>query len=305
MMETARIRRAGYPIRHSYTEFVQRYRYLTPGIGPAHKVNCVDATRRICEKILITMPDYQLGQTKLFLKDAHDIFLEEERSRIYLHHILILQRGFRRVIFKKWIQKHRNAAIVIQRNWRARGFRRDFLIMKKGFYRLQACIQSRQSAFLFSRIRKCVINIQALCRGFLTRKKLKGRITEKSQRLQELVILRRQEEIEFKRSGNTNWEDDAKINFMARFADLSRQYDTRQPAIIENRHQINIEEDNKVVDDVFGFLSMPEAEMVRPKQVNGIRNMISSFEAQSKVKKIVPSKLLSRPVKVYTYESRY
>jgi len=38
MMETIRIRRAGYPIRHSFTEFVERYRFLIPGIPPSHKV---------------------------------------------------------------------------------------------------------------------------------------------------------------------------------------------------------------------------------------------------------------------------
>lgn len=38
MMETIRIRRAGYPIRHTFKEFVERYRFLIPGIAPAHKV---------------------------------------------------------------------------------------------------------------------------------------------------------------------------------------------------------------------------------------------------------------------------
>jgi myosin-7 len=39
MMETIRIRRAGYPIRHTFREFVDRYRFLINGIPPAHKVS--------------------------------------------------------------------------------------------------------------------------------------------------------------------------------------------------------------------------------------------------------------------------
>lgn len=37
MMETIRIRRAGYPIRYTFAEFVDRYRVLMPGVKPAFK----------------------------------------------------------------------------------------------------------------------------------------------------------------------------------------------------------------------------------------------------------------------------
>jgi myosin heavy subunit len=39
MMETIRIRRAGYPIRHTFREFVERYRFLISGCPPPHRVN--------------------------------------------------------------------------------------------------------------------------------------------------------------------------------------------------------------------------------------------------------------------------
>lgn len=68
MMETIRIRRAGYPIRHTFMEFIDRYRFLLPGIGPAHKVpDCKALTARICSAVLGKV-DYQLGKSKVFLK---------------------------------------------------------------------------------------------------------------------------------------------------------------------------------------------------------------------------------------------
>lgn len=68
MMETIRIRRAGYPIRHTFLEFVERYRFLISGVGPAHKVtDCKLVTSKICSQVL-GKADYQLGKTKVFLK---------------------------------------------------------------------------------------------------------------------------------------------------------------------------------------------------------------------------------------------
>lgn len=46
MMETIRIRRAGYPIRHTFREFVERYRFLINGCPPAHKVRRVATVLR-------------------------------------------------------------------------------------------------------------------------------------------------------------------------------------------------------------------------------------------------------------------
>lgn len=315
MMETARIRSAGYPIRHGYREFVERYRHLAIAIGPAHKVDCRAAAKKICAHVLPPQSDYQFGETKIFLKDVHDIFLEAERTRVYLKYILVLQRGFRRVIFKKWIRKHREAAIMIQKTWRGRGYRKNFLAIRQGMHRLQACIRSRQLTYTCSRAKKTITGIQAHCRGYLTRHRVRGRLAEKSIRLQELLVLRANEEREFRRAGNANWEMDAKVNYMQRYAELSREFDGRRNngATVEvtrvdvnTSHNINYEEDRKAVELMFNFLPQsPEMEVrSKKKTTNGVSKMINSFEAISKVKKKVPTKLLSAPVNFYTYESR-
>jgi myosin VIIa len=67
-METISIRRKGYPIRHLFRDFIDRYRLLTPGIGPAH---CESDGRLAAEKIckaILTSEDYQIGKSKVFLK---------------------------------------------------------------------------------------------------------------------------------------------------------------------------------------------------------------------------------------------
>lgn len=321
MMETAKIRRAGYPVRHTYKGFVDRYRFLLPGIAPAHKVDCLKMTRRICEALLKGEEPYQFGHTKVFLKDSHDTVLETERNRVYLKHILLLQRNFRRLIFRRFIRKHRQAAITIQTCWRAYGPRRRYRVMRQGYARLQACIRSRQLAFAFSRNRKLVTGLQALMRGFLTRRLIRSRLTERARRLQDLALLKAQEEQQFKRTGTKTWQEDAERNYQERVRQMHVQLAMDKEATnhvpllsseeLQRRHNMSIEKDNDVVDDLFKFLSetSPEPEP-KHKENNGgtnalgVSKMLLFFEEKSRNKKHVPSKLLSHPVNYYSYESR-
>ena len=67
MMETITIRKRGYPIRHSFEHFVDRYRVLLSGVGPSSQEDCRAASERICEHVL-KEEDFQLGKNKVFLK---------------------------------------------------------------------------------------------------------------------------------------------------------------------------------------------------------------------------------------------
>nr|XP_029708948.1 myosin-VIIa-like isoform X1 [Aedes albopictus] len=261
MMETAKIRKAGYAIRHSYHEFVARYRHLGKNIGPAHKVDCIIASKQICTHVLASIPDdYQFGKTKIFLKESHDALLESERSRVYLHYVVLIQRAFRRVLFFKFIRRYRWAATTIQKHWRARGYRSNYLIMVKGYRRLQAVVKSRELTYKFGRLREAIVHLQAHCRGYLTRKNLRDKITHKAKRMNELLALKRREELQFKQSGNKRWREDAEHNYWMRVDELNQELaleaEMRKPVeVIQPYQSIDVEENNKMLDDVFGFLN--------------------------------------------------
>ncbi|XP_031774262.1 myosin-VIIa-like isoform X1 [Apis florea] len=169
MMETIRIRRAGYPIRHSFPEFVERYRFLIPGIPPAHKVDCRAVTSKICH-IVLGKSDYQLGHTKVFLKDAHDLFLEQERDRVLTRKILILQRNIRGWVYRRRFLRTRAAATVVQKYWRGYAQRQRYKRMRIGYMRLQALIRSRVLSHRFRHLRGHIVALQARARGYLVRK---------------------------------------------------------------------------------------------------------------------------------------
>uniref|UniRef100_A0A8D3DIJ4 Myosin VIIA n=1 Tax=Scophthalmus maximus TaxID=52904 RepID=A0A8D3DIJ4_SCOMX len=146
MMETIRIRRAGYPIRYTFAEFVDRYRVLMPGVKPAHiQVNSTTTSQIVLAR-LGKHDDWQIGKTKIFLKDHHDMQLE--------------RTNFLRL---------RSAVTFIQAVWRGRRCRKDYQIMQSGFLRLQAVYRSRKHYRRYQTTRLRVTLIQARCRGFLIR----------------------------------------------------------------------------------------------------------------------------------------
>jgi myosin-7 len=173
MMETIRIRRAGYPIRHSYPDFVDRYRFLMSGVRPSHKEDCPAATARICELVLGASnthnADYQLGRTKVFLKDAQDVYLEQMREDVLARKILVLQKCIRGWAQRRKFQRYKQSAVVIQANWRGYVQRKNYKIMRLGFMRLQAMYQARLLSHRYNTLKEKITQLQRFCKGYLAR----------------------------------------------------------------------------------------------------------------------------------------
>ncbi|ETN74934.1 hypothetical protein NECAME_12604 [Necator americanus] len=104
MMETIKIRRNGYPIRHDFEPFVRRYRVLVNGIGAAHRIDARLAAEQICKQVLGANSEFQLGKTKVFLKEKHDLYLEQAACRGAIVRAKIRelkQKGESRIITKE------------------------------------------------------------------------------------------------------------------------------------------------------------------------------------------------------------
>lgn len=324
MMETARIRYAGYPIRYSYKDFVERYRLLLPMLRPSSTIDCRQVTEQICKQLLPATADYQFGRQKVFLKDVDDTFLEKERARIVLQSIIAIQRGFRKVLFRRQLRRYREAALTIQKVWRRFKYRRDFLIARQGFHRLGACIAQKQLTHQFTRLRSRVIHLQAYCRAYLARQAFKLR----RQRHKELEALRVSEELlirqarehqlaERKRQSRFNANavvTAAKASLHSTLTATQTLVNgplsmngmnsvngvavVEQPQIKEepNDNYIDLESSKQIVDDVFGFLD--DADVSAPV-VSNVKEKSLMFERELRMKKNIPLKLLSRPVKYY------
>uniref|UniRef100_A0A8C9XWS2 Myosin VIIBa n=1 Tax=Sander lucioperca TaxID=283035 RepID=A0A8C9XWS2_SANLU len=162
MMETIRIRKAGYPVRYTFDEFLTRYRVLLKT-----KEKCCES---ICETVLAGEGDWKTGKTKIFLKDFHDTMLEVERMKELHEKALLIQKVLRGYKYRYWFLRKKAGALVIQKHWRGHKGRK---LYRLGFARLQAQVRSRQLHFQYKKKREAALVLQAQARGYLARKEWK------------------------------------------------------------------------------------------------------------------------------------
>ncbi|PSN40482.1 Myosin-VIIa [Blattella germanica] len=212
-------------------------RCIKPNSVKKPKTDCRAATAKICQLVL-GKEDYQLGHTKVFLKDAHDTFLEQERERILTKSILILQRSVRTWVYRKRFLRLRSATLTIQRIWRGRGPRLRYQKLRHGYLRLQAVIRSRMLKRNFCHIRNRISKFQLLMeRRILLNNLLANEVKQRlhiadtplfaqisnngmnsnfnfrKKRLQEILQLKKSEEIQFKKAGHQNYKQMAEENY--------------------------------------------------------------------------------------------
>ncbi|KAM4628965.1 unconventional myosin-VIIa [Polymixia lowei] len=173
MMETIKIRKAGYPIRHTFDEFLDRYRVLLKSFQCDPKT---ESKEKCCESIcenMLSGDDWKTGKTKIFLKDFHDTMLEVERMKELNKKAVLIQRVMRGYKYRKNFLRKKAAALVVQKHWRGHQGRKLYRVVQRGFARLQAKVRSRQLQHHYEKEREAILALQVCARGFLARKEWK------------------------------------------------------------------------------------------------------------------------------------
>ncbi|XP_028284277.1 unconventional myosin-VIIa-like isoform X2 [Parambassis ranga] len=176
MMDTIRIRKLGYPIRHTFEEFLQRYRVLLKATVCDPKTQtpaaCCEA---ICNKVIQGQDEWKIGRNKIFLKDAHDAVLEKLREQELSRVAVVIQRVMLGHKDRKSFLRKRRAAVVLQRHWRAYGDRRERKKIQHGIERLVSKIRGKNLQSQYNRQRAAALTIQAQVRRYRARKDCKKR----------------------------------------------------------------------------------------------------------------------------------
>uniref|UniRef100_A0A8C2CT99 Myosin IXb n=1 Tax=Cyprinus carpio TaxID=7962 RepID=A0A8C2CT99_CYPCA len=119
MLQTVRIRRSGYGAKFTFKEFTDQFRVLLPKEISTPQQDITN----LLTKMGLPSSSFQIGRTKVFLKESERQILQEALHKEVMRSIIILQRWFRACLMRKQYLREREGIITIQVLfvWLARG----------------------------------------------------------------------------------------------------------------------------------------------------------------------------------------
>ncbi|XP_061832202.1 unconventional myosin-IXb isoform X9 [Nerophis lumbriciformis] len=179
MLETVRIRRSGYGAKYTFQEFLEHFRVLLPKNSTASKE---DISALLDKKLAFDPTTYQIGKTKVFLKELERQQLQDTLHKDVMAKILFLQRWFKARLQRKDFLDMRRAAVVIQHCWHTycQQERR-----RRAATLIQAVWRGHRQRGMLSRQRQGATKIQALVRGHSARRRCHSMREEKRKKEEE------------------------------------------------------------------------------------------------------------------------
>ncbi|KAI8478266.1 Unconventional myosin-Ie, partial [Branchiostoma belcheri] len=121
LKENIRVRRAGFAYRREFDKFLRRYAILTPETWPQWRGPPQQGIHHLMRSVNMESDQYQLGHTKVFIKNPESLFLLEElRERKFDGYARVIQTGFRKYIARKRAQQMKEQAADLLYNQKER-----------------------------------------------------------------------------------------------------------------------------------------------------------------------------------------
>uniref|UniRef100_A0AAY5K967 Myosin IXb n=1 Tax=Esox lucius TaxID=8010 RepID=A0AAY5K967_ESOLU len=110
MLETVRVRKSGYSAKFTFKEFLEKFKVLLPKGATA----APEDIAKLLQNMGLRQGTYQIGKTKVFLKDKERQRLQDAVNQEVMRNIIILQRWFRACLVRNNFLYKKDAAIRIQ-----------------------------------------------------------------------------------------------------------------------------------------------------------------------------------------------
>lgn len=121
LKENIRVRRAGYAFRREFEKFLRRYAILTPETWPQWRGDPKHGIKHLMSHVNMDSDQWQLGKTKVFVKNPESLFLlEEMRERKFDAYARAIQKAWRKYFARKLYFKQREEASDILLNKKER-----------------------------------------------------------------------------------------------------------------------------------------------------------------------------------------
>eukprot|EP01133_Synstelium_polycarpum_P014767 gene14767-17449_t len=195
MMETIRIRKTGFPIRHTHKEFRERYLLLEPSsrVNPADDK---DTARRLVDKVnathaaVIDAQEWQFGLTKVFIRDPQYQRLEELRKTVLLSRVVRIQATWRMYRCRRKFVATRQAARALQTVIRATNARKTLARTRRAATIVQSFWRMVKARRAYLAIRSSFSTVETGIRAFLARKHMAAEIATRKERAARLAAIK-------------------------------------------------------------------------------------------------------------------
>uniref|UniRef100_A0A8P4JZW8 Myosin XVAb n=1 Tax=Dicentrarchus labrax TaxID=13489 RepID=A0A8P4JZW8_DICLA len=139
IMETIHIRKEGYAIRMHFHSFLSRYKALLclRDLPPADGENCVIMLHKLGP---VKNGSYQLGVSKIFLREELYQLLEGKRDRVLNLAAMTLQRYTRMCFIRKNFTKFRRRVALFQARCKGYLARKKFTLRRKYLIRFRSAV---------------------------------------------------------------------------------------------------------------------------------------------------------------------
>lgn len=132
LLENVRVRRAGFAFRQEFARFVARYKMLSEKTWPSSTKSAQEQCREILSTLnLVEGKQYQLGLTKIFIRQPISLFtLEELRERKLQLLATLIQKIYRSYRTRKYFREMREKSLGLfgRNKLRRRGSVRRFFV---------------------------------------------------------------------------------------------------------------------------------------------------------------------------------
>ncbi|XP_061549629.1 unconventional myosin-IXb isoform X2 [Phycodurus eques] len=114
ILKMVHVQKSGYNAKYTFKEFVKKFGILLPKEATEY----TEHITKLFTRLGLDKTTYQIGKSKVFLKETERQFLQDTLNKEVMRHIVVLQRWFRACLMRMHFLQKKDASLIIQRNWR-------------------------------------------------------------------------------------------------------------------------------------------------------------------------------------------